>query len=154
MPEHAGHYPQFYDDNGFDDTQGSDWNYVGSQYLPHPTGIYCHRTTPTGRRDCNGHRASEGLIDRAHGQGAEVYVSIGGWSKSEVFVGLSANAVSRRNFAKNCVGLIREYNFDGIGTLYCFVFLCSIVPFEMRCAHCIALHMLNFLLLASFHSIK
>lgn len=126
MPEHAGHYPQFYDDNGFDDTQGSDWNYVGSQYLPHPTGIYCHRTTPTGRRDCNGHRASEGLIDRAHGQGAEVYVSIGGWSKSEVFVGLSANAVSRRNFAKNCVGLIREYNFDGIGT-FIVLFSCVVL---------------------------
>jgi chitinase len=57
----------------------------------------------------------KGLIGRAHSQGALVYPSIGGWSLSGVFPELSADASARRNFAKNCVGLIREYNFDGIG---------------------------------------
>ncbi len=51
----------------------------------------------------------------AHSQGASVYVSIGGWSLSDAFQELSANDESRRTFAMNCVGLIREYNFDGIG---------------------------------------
>lgn len=120
VPEHAGHYPQFYDNNGFDDNSGSEWNYEGSQYLPLGPGVYCHRTTPTGKRDCNGHRGSDGLIGRAHEHGAEVYVSIGGWSKSSVFPAMARNARSRRNFAQHCVGLLREYNFDGIGE-FCYV---------------------------------
>ena len=75
----------------------------------------CHRATPGGKRDCNGHSAGEGLVGRAHSMGASVYPSIGGWSLSGVFPAMSASASSRRNFAKNCVGLVREYNFDGIG---------------------------------------
>lgn len=113
--ENAGHAPQFHDDNGFDDSTGPEWNYVGAKYVPVGNEVYCHRATPTGKRDCNGHKADEGLIARAHSQGALVYPSIGGWSLSDTFPEMTANAAARRNFAKNCVGLIREYNFDGIG---------------------------------------
>lgn len=115
IPQQAGNAPQFHDDNGFDDNSGPDWNYVGQHYVDLGPDVYCHRATPTGKRDCNGHSAREGLIGRAHEQGALVYPSIGGWSLSDVFPELSASAEGRRNFAKNCVGLIREYNFDGIG---------------------------------------
>lgn len=72
-----------------------------------------------------GHLAGEGLIGRAHSQGASVYVSIGGWSLSDAFPELSANAESRRTFAMNCVGLIREYNFDGIGKVFLCLMLVS-----------------------------
>jgi len=112
--ENAGHAPQFSDDNGFDDSTGLDWNYVGQRYIDVGNNVYCHRATPTGKRDCNGHVGEKGLIGRAHAQGALVYPSIGGWSRSDVFPAMAASAEGRRNFAKNCVGLIREYNFDGI----------------------------------------
>ena len=114
VPEHAGYAPQFNDNNGFINSQ-DEWTYVGSKYIDLGFNVHCHRATPTGKRDCMGHLAGEGLIGRAHSQGAAVYVSIGGWSLSDVFPELSANAESRRTFAMNCVGLIREYNFDGIG---------------------------------------
>lgn len=71
-----------------------------------------------------GHSAHEGLIGRSHSQVAMVYHSIGGWSLSDHFPVMSASAAARRNFAKNCVGLIREYNFDRIGernVLFCVV---------------------------------
>jgi len=114
VPSDAGHAPQFIDDNGFSDTSGPEWNYLGDQYVNLGANVFCHRSTPTGKRDCNGHSAQEGLIGRAHSQGALVYPSIGGWSLSNAFPKLSASVQGRRNFAKNCVGLIREYNFDGI----------------------------------------
>ncbi len=114
MPEHAGYAPQFNDNNGFVNSQ-DEWTYVGLKYIDLGFNVYCHRATPTGKRDCMGHLSGEGLIGRAHSQGASVYVSIGGWSLSDAFPELSANAESRQTFAMNCVGLIREYNFDGIG---------------------------------------
>ena len=40
---------------------------------------------------------------------------------------LAANARGMKNFAKNCVGLVREYSFDGIGE--CIVESCR----EMSC---------------------
>ncbi|KAL9184328.1 hypothetical protein ACHAXT_002414 [Thalassiosira profunda] len=117
VPAHAGHAPQFHDDNGFapDDPAHPDaFVYVGAKYVDLGDSVYCHRATPTGRRDCNGHSHAEGVIGRAHKQGAEVYPSLGGFSLSEPFVKLAADANARRTFAKNCVGLIREYDFDGI----------------------------------------
>lgn len=112
--DQAGYAPQFNDDNGFDDSSGGDYNYVGAKYIDLGEHVRCHRAYPTGARNCVGHRTTEGLIDRAHSQGAYVYPSIGGWSLSKPFPKMAANAKSRRNFAKNCVGLIREYGFDGI----------------------------------------
>ena len=112
-PQRYGYAPQFNDDNGFDDGSGSEWNYVGRHHVDLPDRVYCHRSNPAGKRDCRGHRARDGLIERAHAQGALVYPSIGGWSLSGPYSALAANAKARRNFAKNCVGLVREYNFDG-----------------------------------------
>lgn len=43
-----------------------------------------------------------------------MYISIGGWTISTMFPALAASAQARRNFAKNCVGLTREYGVDGI----------------------------------------
>jgi len=114
VPEDIGYAPQFFDNNGFNDKQGSEWNYVGDKYVDVGENIYCHRKTPSGPRDCNGHHYDKGLIGRAHSQGAEVYISIGGWSLSHVFPVLAASARARREFAKNCVGIIREYGVDGI----------------------------------------
>ena len=106
--------PQFNDDNGFDDSTGEGFNYVGAKYVDLGEGVFCHRASPTGKRDCKGHLSSQGLIGQAHAQGAQVYVSIGGWSLSDAFPKLAASAPGRRNFAKNCVGLVREYGLDGV----------------------------------------
>ena len=56
----------------------------------------------------------EGLIYLAHQAGAEVYPSIGGWSLSDPFPVMAADAESRATFASQCVDLIKNYNFDGI----------------------------------------
>jgi len=50
----------------------------------------------------------------AHQAGVKVLPSIGGWTLSNNFSGISADPVKRENFANNCVALINEYNFDGI----------------------------------------
>jgi GH18 family chitinase len=44
-----------------------------------------------------------------------VYPSIGGWSLSDPFPPMAANPTARKNFAQQCVALIKNYNFDGIG---------------------------------------
>ena len=105
MREDAGFAPQFADDNGFDDAGDGAGRYVGASYVDPGAGVYCHRAAPTGPRECHGHRAEEGLIGRAHAQGAAVYPSVGGPSAVEVFPELSKSARARRNFAKNCVGV-------------------------------------------------
>lgn len=114
VPDDAGYAPQYNDNNGFNDKEGGEWNYQGNKYVNVGDNIYCHRTTPSGPRECNGHYYNKGLIGRAHSQGAHVYISIGGFSTSHKFVEMAKSASSRRNFAKNCVGLIREYGVDGI----------------------------------------
>ncbi len=45
----------------------------------------------------------------------EVYPSIGGWTLSDPFPALAANEATRLTFAANCVKLIEDYDFDGIG---------------------------------------
>lgn len=40
--------------------------------------------------------------------------SIGGWSLSDPFPAMAANAEARTTFAMQCVELIKSYNFDGI----------------------------------------
>ena len=110
--------PQFDDDNGFDDTNVNvelgEFQYVGAKYVDLGEGVRCHRASPSGKRDCKGHLLSQGLIGRAQSQGAQVYISIGGWSLSDAFPKMAASGAARRNFAKNCVGLVREYGLDGI----------------------------------------
>ena len=114
VPEDMGYAPQFHDNNGFNDKKGSEWNYVGDKYVDIGENIYCHRSKPSGPRDCNAHYYDRGLIGRAHSQGAEVYISVGGWSLAPIFPVLAASGQARRNFAKNCVGIVREYGVDGI----------------------------------------
>ncbi len=50
----------------------------------------------------------------AHQAEVEIYPSIGGWTLSEPFPPMSASVDARKNFIEGCVGLIKEYGFDGI----------------------------------------
>ena len=75
---------------------------------------YCSWDHPNEAPSCMAHNYEEGLIYLAHQAGAEVYPSIGGWSLSDPFPVMAANAESRARFASQCVELIKNYNFDGI----------------------------------------
>ena len=75
---------------------------------------YCSWDEPNSSPNCMSHKYEEGLIYQAHAAGAEVYPSIGGWSLSDPFPVMAANADSRARFAQQCVDLIKSYNFDGI----------------------------------------
>jgi len=65
-------------------------------------------------RNCNYHDTTKGIIELAHRAGATVMPSIGGWTLSDNFPTVAASERTRKNFARNCVKLIEEYNFDGI----------------------------------------
>jgi chitinase len=54
------------------------------------------------------------VIDLAHNAGTKVMVSIGGWTLSDNFPGIAANAAYRATFAHECNRLLQFYNFDGI----------------------------------------
>ncbi len=54
------------------------------------------------------------IIDLAHNAGTKVMVSIGGWTLSDNFPGIAANAGKRATFAAECNRLLQFYNFDGI----------------------------------------
>jgi len=75
---------------------------------------YCSWDEPGAPPKCGYHFYNEGLIYLSHQAGTEVYPSIGGWTLSDPFPPMAANAKARKNFADNCVKLIKEYNFDGI----------------------------------------
>ena len=75
---------------------------------------YCSWDAPNTPPTCMTHKYEEGLIYLAHQAGAEVYPSIGGWSLSDPFPVMAADAESRATFASQCVDLIKNYNFDGI----------------------------------------
>eukprot|EP00986_Skeletonema_menzelii_P015506 scaffold11920_cov91-Skeletonema_menzelii.AAC.4 len=74
---------------------------------------YCSWDAPNVKA-CNHHFYEEGLISLVHAAGATLYPSLGGWTLSDPFPAMAASAVARANFAKNCVKLIEEYDFDGI----------------------------------------
>jgi chitinase len=76
---------------------------------------YCSWDGPNEMPVCSSHNYEDGLIYRAHQAGAEVYPSIGGWSLSDPFPTMAANEAYRKNFVSQCVALIKNYNFDGIG---------------------------------------
>lgn len=65
-------------------------------------------TTPTS------YYPNTSVIDLAHNAGTKVMVSIGGWTLSDNFPGIAADANKRALFASECNRLIRTYNFDGI----------------------------------------
>ena len=89
---------------------------------------YCSWDGPNEEPVCNHHHYEEGLIYMAHQAGAEVYPSIGGWSLSDPFPTMAANAEYRANFVRQCIALIKNYNFDGIVSFHeserflCFLF--------------------------------
>ena len=74
---------------------------------------YCSWDAPN-TKACNNHFYEEGLIHLVHAAGAEIYPSLGGWTLSDPFPKMAANSEARKNFARNCVELIKEYDFDGI----------------------------------------
>eukprot|EP00985_Skeletonema_marinoi_P014143 scaffold7119_cov119-Skeletonema_marinoi.AAC.2 len=84
----------------------------------------CHRNFPNSKV-CNTHKYKEGLIYLAHASGAEIYPSIGGWTLSGSFPTVAADVDKRRRFARECVGLIEDYGFDGIdiGEFFVVVFV-------------------------------
>lgn len=54
------------------------------------------------------------LVDRAHNQGVNVLLSIGGWNDSQHFPAIAADPAKRALFAHNCINLCSFYNLDGI----------------------------------------
>lgn len=44
----------------------------------------------------------------------QVVLSVGGWSGSGAFSDIAKNSDNRARFAESCVGLVREYGFDGL----------------------------------------
>ncbi|KAL7473604.1 hypothetical protein ACHAXS_014064 [Conticribra weissflogii] len=77
-------------------------------------GCFCH-WVGVGEKSCSFHNYKEGgLIHLAHQAEVEIYPSIGGWTLSEPFPPMSASVDARKNFVEGCVGLIKEYGFDGI----------------------------------------
>ena len=65
-------------------------------------------TTPTS------YYPNTSIIDRAHNAGVKVVPSIGGWTLSDKFPAIAADATKRANFAHACIQLCQQYNFDGI----------------------------------------
>ena len=54
------------------------------------------------------------LVDIAHNNGVKVLPSIGGWTLSNNFPAIAADATKRATFAQECVNLIDSFKFDGI----------------------------------------
>lgn len=54
------------------------------------------------------------VVALAHKEGVQVLASIGGWTLSDNFPAIAANATSRANFAADCNKLLKQYDFDGI----------------------------------------
>ena len=80
---------------------------------PDSPACKCSWTKPT-EKSCNYHSEHNGLIWRVHRAAAEIYPSIGGWTLSDPFPAMAKNPTSRAAFVANCIGLIKDYDFDGI----------------------------------------
>jgi chitinase len=65
-------------------------------------------TTPTS------YYPNTSIVDRAHNAGVKIVPSIGGWTLSDKFPAIAADATKRANFAHACIQLCQQYNFDGI----------------------------------------
>lgn len=64
-------------------------------------------------RVCNYHQVEKGIVALAHKVGVEVMPSIGGWTLNDNFSTIANSASGREHFARQCVELIEEYDFDG-----------------------------------------
>lgn len=65
-------------------------------------------------KSCMYHKEQTGLIWLTHQARGDIYPSIGGWTLSDAFPPMAADATSRKIFARNCRDLILDYGFDGI----------------------------------------
>lgn len=59
------------------------------------------------------------LVDKAHGDGTKVFISLGGWSYEgnvlePVFKELASTDEKRKIFIKNVCAMVDEYNLDGV----------------------------------------
>lgn len=61
-----------------------------------------------------GYYPNTSIVDLAHNAGVKILPSIGGWTLSNNFPSIAADATKRSTFANACVQLITQYNFDGI----------------------------------------
>ncbi len=61
-----------------------------------------------------GYIPNTSLVDLAHNAGVKVLISVGGWTLSNYFPAIAANAAKRATFAHACVNLVSTYNLDGI----------------------------------------
>lgn len=60
------------------------------------------------------------LVNKAHKDGSEVFISLGGWSYEgkalePVFKELAASNEKRKLFIENVCAMVEEYNLDGVG---------------------------------------
>jgi len=73
----------------------------------------CHWSGPN-KKACGHYKLEDGLIYLVHQAGAKIYPSLGGWTLSDNFPKVAADAAKRTRFAEQCVELIKDYDFDGI----------------------------------------
>ncbi len=57
---------------------------------------------------------NQSVVALAHNANVKVMASIGGWTLSETFPAIAANAAKRAIFAGDCNKLLKKYQFDGI----------------------------------------
>jgi chitinase len=91
-----------------------DWN------PPENAPMFCHQSSPDVEPMCRHHKYEQGLIDGAHGNGAEVYAVIGGEEFSEQFSQVASDLDLRKKFSKNAASLLMNYNFDGLDIAWQF----------------------------------
>jgi GH18 family chitinase len=60
------------------------------------------------------HYPNTSLVDLAHQSGTKVLISIGGWSKSDLFSDITQDSLKRVTFALECRRLVEIYKLDGI----------------------------------------
>ncbi len=60
------------------------------------------------------HYPNTSLVDLAHQAGTKVLISIGGWSKSDLFSDIAQDSSKRTTFALECRRLVEIYKLDGI----------------------------------------
>jgi GH18 family chitinase len=60
------------------------------------------------------HLPNTSLVDLAHAAHVKVLISIGGWTKSDLFPTIAADETKRQKFVSECRRLIEKYNIDGV----------------------------------------
>ena len=55
-----------------------------------------------------------------------MWPSLGGWSLSDPFPEMAADAAARMHFAEGCVELIEDYGFDGLDIDWEVCYVCVI----------------------------